>query len=466
MSFVFYDTETTGKNKFFDQILQFGAILTDDDLNEIDRFEIRCRLDEHTVPSAGALRVTGMTIERITDPALPSHYEMICQVRDRIAAWCPTTFVGWNTIGYDEPLLQQAFYRCLHPPYLTNTNGNQRADILKLAQCVEAFASDVLTLPRDEKGKPVYGLAQLAPANGFPHLNAHDAMADVEATIFICRKIKEKAPAAWEQLLHCASKSRALAVIHDNPVYVARSYSYQGGLKEHVLTTLGNQLNGMGAVLAYDLTVDPSQLVGLDDEQLGVWLRRKTSPLRTIKPNKAPLVAGWAGQPFDGIAYATLAERAAFLASRPDLVARIIALTPGKTYDPSDHVEEQIYNGFASPSDNAAMLRFHAAPWCDRFAIAVQIQDARFRALAMRLIYSHCPESLPSEMRTERARLVAMRLLGHGCEKAPFLTLAAADEEAAKMQAEGEAAHADMLRSYREYVAQKLQQASALLAGS
>jgi hypothetical protein len=43
MSLVFYDTETTGTETFFDQILQFAAIRTDADLNEIDRFEVRYR---------------------------------------------------------------------------------------------------------------------------------------------------------------------------------------------------------------------------------------------------------------------------------------------------------------------------------------------------------------------------------------------------------------------------------------
>jgi len=43
MSFVFYDTETKGISTAFDQILQFGAIKTDDDLNEIERFEIGAR---------------------------------------------------------------------------------------------------------------------------------------------------------------------------------------------------------------------------------------------------------------------------------------------------------------------------------------------------------------------------------------------------------------------------------------
>ena len=35
MSLVFYDTETTGTDTFFDHILQFAAIRTDGDLNEI-----------------------------------------------------------------------------------------------------------------------------------------------------------------------------------------------------------------------------------------------------------------------------------------------------------------------------------------------------------------------------------------------------------------------------------------------
>ncbi len=42
MPYVFYDTETTGTETAFDQILQFAAIKTDDDLNELDRFNIFC----------------------------------------------------------------------------------------------------------------------------------------------------------------------------------------------------------------------------------------------------------------------------------------------------------------------------------------------------------------------------------------------------------------------------------------
>ena len=44
MTFIFYDTETTGTQTAFDQILQFAAIRTDDELNELDRFDIRRHL--------------------------------------------------------------------------------------------------------------------------------------------------------------------------------------------------------------------------------------------------------------------------------------------------------------------------------------------------------------------------------------------------------------------------------------
>ena len=61
MPYVFYDTETTGTETPFDQILQFAAIRTDDALNELKRFNIRCRLLPHIIPSPKALLITQVT---------------------------------------------------------------------------------------------------------------------------------------------------------------------------------------------------------------------------------------------------------------------------------------------------------------------------------------------------------------------------------------------------------------------
>jgi exonuclease I len=86
-SFVFYDTETTGTDTVFDQILQFAAIRTDENLREVERFEVRCRLLPHVVPAAGALIATGMSPRVITDTALPTHCEAARQIARRLADW-------------------------------------------------------------------------------------------------------------------------------------------------------------------------------------------------------------------------------------------------------------------------------------------------------------------------------------------------------------------------------------------
>jgi exodeoxyribonuclease-1 len=96
MPYVFYDTETTGTETALDQILQFAAIKSDDDFNELDRLNLRCRLLPHIVPSPGALRATTISPAILTDLALPSHYEMILQVRARLIEWSPATFIGFN----------------------------------------------------------------------------------------------------------------------------------------------------------------------------------------------------------------------------------------------------------------------------------------------------------------------------------------------------------------------------------
>jgi len=45
--------------------------------------------------------------------------------------------------------------------------------------------------PSSTSIKP-HGLDTLAPANGFAHENAHDALADVEATIYMARLIRDR----------------------------------------------------------------------------------------------------------------------------------------------------------------------------------------------------------------------------------------------------------------------------------
>ena len=49
-NFVFYDFETSSSNKYWGQIIQIGAVLTNDNLDELDRFDARCRLSPGIIP--------------------------------------------------------------------------------------------------------------------------------------------------------------------------------------------------------------------------------------------------------------------------------------------------------------------------------------------------------------------------------------------------------------------------------
>ncbi len=132
MAFILYDLETSGLHKRFDQILQFAAVRTDADLAQTHEFETKSRLMPHIVPSPQALHVTGHTLDDANSTSRLSHYSMVCEVANALASWCPGTFLGYNSIRFDEEFLRQAFYQCLHPIFLTNTKGNARADVLNL----------------------------------------------------------------------------------------------------------------------------------------------------------------------------------------------------------------------------------------------------------------------------------------------------------------------------------------------
>ena len=174
MPFVFYDLETSGLSPEFDQLLQFAAVKTDDQFNDVDSFRLRCRLAPHIVPSPEALLVNRTSPSMLTDPDLPTHYEASRKIRVKFLDSSPATFIGYNSIGFDEDFLRQGFFQTLQPVYLTNTKGNSRGDLLKFVHATAIYAPGALTIPTNENGDPVYRLDQLAPAISL--CDTHNAM--------------------------------------------------------------------------------------------------------------------------------------------------------------------------------------------------------------------------------------------------------------------------------------------------
>lgn len=418
MSFVFYDTETTGTSRHYDQILQFAAIRTDEDLNEIDRFELRCRLLPHVIPTAGALLVTGMSLDRLLDPRLPSHHDFICQCHAMLAEWSPATFIGFNTILFDEPLLRQAFYQNLKPIYLTNTNGNARQDILPLIRAANALSPGVFKLPRNEEGKAAFKLDRLAPANGFKEHNAHDALGDVIATIHLARLIKDRAPNVWRRAIEFANRSAVEEFVEANDCFYLVDTNRNEG-SGFVVTPIGNRRHRDRQVICLNLDVDLAELEAMDDDELGKWSRRSPRPIRRFRTNAAPHLLSLEEVPthlWGEMTARKARARARRYLENTELQQRIAALVADDEpeYETPASVEEQIYEGFYSSADARLLDRFHAAAWADRWEITRQFEDRRLQQLARRLIYVESPECLPASSRAAMARKMAARMLGEG----------------------------------------------------
>lgn len=467
MAFVFYDTETTGADTFYDQILQFAAINTDDALNELDRFEIRCRIQPHILPAPGALIVTGVSLDQLTDPDLPSHFEMATAIHQKLTEWSPAIFAGYNSLEFDEDLLRQTFYQSLLPVYLTNTNGNSRLDVMRLALAAHEFEPGILKVPLRDDGKTTFKLDRLAPANGFLHPNAHDAMADVEATIFLAKLVKEKASWIWDHLCKMGQKAEAARQAHAAPVRLYTEFQYNRP-NHWLVSAIAVDPSNSGNVIAFNLEHDPAELLAIGDESLRKWALSKPKPLRTIKANGGPILLdiGRATGRADimKIGEPEIMRRAQVLQGSTELRHRLLKayVETREVYADSPWLEEQIYRGFPDARDNVLMREFHRSSWPGRVEIAGQLQDDRYRKIARRIVFNHRPDLLSDEMRQAFDAAIARRWLTEG--KARWLTIERALSEIEERREGCSYEEALLLEGIEAFVKEKKAWADSVLA--
>jgi exodeoxyribonuclease-1 len=420
------------------------------------------------VPSPGALLVTRVSVDQLTDPALPSHYQMTRAIRAKLQQWSPAIFIGHNSLGFDEHLLRQAFYKTLHTPYLTNTNGNCRSDSLRMIQAVARFAPGALEIPVDDRGKQRFKLDRLAPANGFDHSAAHDVMADVEATIHMCRLIAERTPELWAHFVSHSEKAAVTDFALDEDVFALTDF-YYGNAHSWMVTAIGRNPDNGSELLVFDLAQDPEEIAALDDAQLCERLAKRPKLVRSMRTNACPVVLGYDEAPQDmkeGLPpIRELRARALRIKHDAPLSSRLIeAVCEAREKDePAAHVEEQIYDGFFSNADQALMDRFHKAGWPERAQIVRQMEDKRLRTLGQRLIYCDAPEAMSEALRGEYDAAITRRLMGDDGDT-PWLTLPRAIEEAADLLAVSNDDDARLLRSVHRYLTSRAKGAAAMSA--
>ena len=465
MPYVFYDTETTGIETTFDQILQFAAIRTDDDLNELERFNIRCRLLPHIIPSPIALQVTHVTPSMLTDSALPSHYEMVRQICDTLLEWSPATFIGFNSMSFDENLLRQALFQTLHPPYLTNTNGNARSDALRVAHAASVYTPDAMVVQTNDRGRQVFTLDRLAHANGYNYDAAHEAMADVEATIYMVRLIRDRAPGVWKAMDRATTKNAVKDYVATESLF-SLTESYFGQTYSWLVTACGQNPKDAGQLSVFDLSFDPDDYRFLSAEDLVAVLNASPKAIRSLRANRQPIMMPADAAPDGTKALQTppseLRRRVEVIQGDTDFQARVGRAQVLRFLDkePPAHVEQRIYDGFPNGADEALMEQFHQADWSERPALASQIEDPRLGEFGRRLIYFERPEVLPDEQCAELSAWMANRVLTED-ESVPWMTVRKALRETDVLLRNARDEEAGLLSEVREFLYSRAENISA-----
>ena len=142
-----------------------------------------------------------------------SHYQMIRQFIDTLNRWGKATYIGFNSIEFDEEFLRNTLFQNFRISYITSTNGNKRGDMLSLARAANFYYPNTLKIQLMKKETQFINLDQMAPLNGIEHGDAHSAIGDVVATIGIAKLIAKKAPNVWKASLLTLEKNQTLDLI-------------------------------------------------------------------------------------------------------------------------------------------------------------------------------------------------------------------------------------------------------------
>ncbi|QJQ94618.1 MULTISPECIES: exodeoxyribonuclease I [Halomonadaceae] len=422
--FLWHDYETFGADPRRDRPSQFAAIRTDADLNEIgEPIMWYCKLADDYLPHPQACLITGITPQQVRRRGMPE--VEFAQRINALMSEAGSCVLGYNSLRFDDEVSRHLFYRNLIDPYAREwQNGNSRWDLIDVVRAFHALRPEGIEWPKRDDGTPSFKLEHLTAANGIEHAGAHDALADVRATIALARLLKARNPQLFDFLLRLRSK-REVARLLDIPLrkpmlHISRRYPASRGCGALVVPLAEHPLNPNG-VIVYDLSEDPTPLFELSVEEIRARVFVSADelaegetriPLKVIHINRSPVV-----MPIKAVTEPVAArlclDRARCeqhwktLCAHPEAArkaAQAFAEPPAEgPHDP----DMMLYSGgFFSPADRKEMQRaLKSDPWSlgdTPFAF----QDPRLEEMLFRLRARSYPDTLSS---SENARWDAYR---------------------------------------------------------
>lgn len=404
-TYLFYDLETTGLNKAFDQVLHFAAIRTDLNLKELRRYEYKIKLNPDVTPSPSALLTHRMGIQEITR-GLPE----LAAISDIHACLNEpgTISLGYNTLGFDDEFLRFAFYRNLLKPYTHQyANGCGRMDIYPLTIMFFLFKNDALQWPKKE-GRVSLKLEELNKCNQFIQGRAHHAMVDVEVTLELARCLLQERE-MWDYLQGYFKKDldnpRMQALQRDTALLVNGKLGSQLQYQCPVLF-LGNHVHYTNQTIW--LRLDNAELADTTEDTIATntWsINKKAGEPNFILPCKERFLIHLSHERL-----LQTEKNRRWLQQNPLLLEKIAVYHRNYTYPiyPATDIDARLYlNGFWSAQEENICRRFHLATPKEKAKLTEEITHSGLQTLALRIIGRNFPELLNSKQVEQFAAYLA-----------------------------------------------------------
>jgi exodeoxyribonuclease-1 len=411
-SFFWHDYETWGVNPQKDFPCQFAGIRTDMDLNIIDKpMMIYSQIPSDYLPTPKACMVTGITPQLSLKKGL-TEAEFIKRIHKQFSQ-ANTCVVGFNNLRFDDEVTRNTLYRNFYDPYAREwKNGNSRWDLIDMVRACYALRPEGINWPTNEEGVPNFKLQNLTAENDIQHEGAHDAMADVYATIAVAKLIKKAQPKLFSYLLELRSKQNVAALIDCESitplVHVSSKISTIHGCCSWIAPICYHPSN-KNAVIVLNLAIDPGPLLTLTSEQIIEKLYisndmlaegEQRLPIKLVHINKCPVVAPAKTLNKEnalrlGIDRTACLENLAKIRANSDLKDKLLKAFSTSPERPDLDPEHALYSGgFFSDQDKHLIESVRQADENTLTDLSLAFTDPRLSTLLFRYKARNFPQTL------------------------------------------------------------------------
>lgn len=414
-TFLWHDFETFGTDPRRDRPAQFAAIRTDTELNPVGDPEVfYCQPARDMLPQPAACLITGITPQMADERGAPEN-EFAARIHDLMSR-PGTCSVGYNNFRFDDEVTRFLFWRNFFDPYGREyANGNSRLDLIDLVRMTRALRPDGIEWPDYEDGRPSFRLEDLAAANGMDTSRAHDALADVEATIELARLLVDNQPKLWAWALRLRQKHRVAELLEKRQILLHSSSRYPAdpGCNTAPVLPLGPHPHIPSQWLVWNLNIDPEPFLSLDGEELAdrYWTAQadlpedvERVPVKLVRTNRCPMLSPFAVlDPASaerlGIHPGRIERHADRLRRHPDLGTRLAGLFTAPGAGDGIDPELDLYRGFPPRSDQQMLERIRRLESLELARLGTPFSDDRLNELLFRYRARLWPDTLDADER-------------------------------------------------------------------